>query len=212
MQRNAEDLRAELGAVRAEMDKAAQQAEAARQDNAKNMCRIQNEGDAQVCISFSIYLLPNRTIRTVHLACGIYMADGLVPCGSHQARQLRCVSGMARLSFTAGSVLMSGARGLHHAQVAGVKRQASKALKHMHEKLLAAERRHEELQNKVLPYIKADNACEPQKRYGVFRRMGCFRAQVRLAVEVHCRAIQQQQVIGSYLHLECLPVDLLIPS
>ena len=32
-----------------------------------------------------------------------------------------------------------------------MKRQASKALKHMHEKLLAAAKQREELQSKVLP-------------------------------------------------------------
>ena len=45
-----------------------------------------------------------------------------------------------------------------------MKRQASKALKHMHEKLLAAEKQREELQSKVLPQIEAAHACAPQKR------------------------------------------------
>ena len=35
-----------------------------------------------------------------------------------------------------------------------MKRQASRALKHMHEKVLAAEKQREELQKKVLPQMK----------------------------------------------------------
>ena len=58
VQKDAEDLRAELGAVRAEMGRAAQQAEAARQDTAKNVCRIQTECEAQVCLCFQCLLCP----------------------------------------------------------------------------------------------------------------------------------------------------------
>ena len=56
MQKDAEDLRAELDAVRADMSRAAQQAEAARQNNAKNVCRIQTECEAQVCLCFQCTL------------------------------------------------------------------------------------------------------------------------------------------------------------
>ena len=58
VQRNAEDLRAELDAVRAEMGRAAQQAQAACQDNAKNICRIQTEAEAQVCLHFQCTFCP----------------------------------------------------------------------------------------------------------------------------------------------------------
>ena len=54
MQEKAEDLRAELDAVRAQMDRAAEQAEAARQENAKNLCRIQAAGEAQGSIRFHV--------------------------------------------------------------------------------------------------------------------------------------------------------------
>ena len=66
VQKSAEDLRAELDAVRAEMGRAAQQAEAARQGNAKHVCRIQTEGEAQVCLPLSMYLLPVSLIRALH--------------------------------------------------------------------------------------------------------------------------------------------------
>ena len=74
-----------------------------------------------------------------------------------------------------------------------MKRQASKALKHMHEKLLAAQKQHEELQSEVLPKIKAAHVCATCKRCSMPRRMGTLHAQTQLAVEVHCRAIQRQQ-------------------
>ena len=74
-----------------------------------------------------------------------------------------------------------------------MKRQASKALKHMRKKLLAAERQRERVQKKVLIQSGAGKACASRKRYGVPRGMGYLHAQARLAVEVHCRAIQRQQ-------------------
>ena len=45
-----------------------------------------------------------------------------------------------------------------------MKRQASKALKHIREKLLAAEKQREELQKKVLPQVKAAHL--PVRSYG----------------------------------------------
>ena len=65
MQKDAEDLRAELDAVRAEMARAAQQAEAARQDDAKNVCQIRMEGEAQVCLSLAMYHPTTYLLRTV---------------------------------------------------------------------------------------------------------------------------------------------------
>ncbi len=48
-QRDAEDLRAEVRAVQADMTAAARSAEAERQEGLRKLCHAQSKADAQVC-------------------------------------------------------------------------------------------------------------------------------------------------------------------
>ena len=123
LQRDAEDLRAQLRAVRADMTAAAQRAEAEHKESLFNLCQVQSEADAQACSN-----LLTRISCFAWRDLSRLLSHVLSDC-HRSARVHTYVS--------------------DHVQVTEVKRQASRALKHLRQQLLAARQQHEALQVQV---------------------------------------------------------------
>ena len=68
LQRDAEDLRAQLRAARADMTAAAQRAEAEHRESLCKLRQVQSEADAQACSNLLTLIQPLHTARSVTTA------------------------------------------------------------------------------------------------------------------------------------------------